>query len=189
MASLSEIMGKANAKDDENGERSILLAEIKRDPNRVLAYRPEQGLVSWKEAKREYGLHFKDLRKIHHTAYCAMSRGQTGVYFPLKDIAALFEDVSAQRIVPVNAIPESQILRCTPRRAHCTIKELRHLATFGQQRGRRGKAAYFYPKEEVEARWPECLLPLAEGCRRSNRSANTAQQEHVGMADLLHKEN
>ena len=30
LASLSEIMGKANAKDDENGERSILLAEIKR---------------------------------------------------------------------------------------------------------------------------------------------------------------
>ena len=36
--------------------------------------------------------------------------------------------------------------RCTPRRAHCAIKELRHLATFGQQRGRRGKAAFFYSR-------------------------------------------
>ena len=30
LACLSEIMGKANAKDDETWERSILLAEIKR---------------------------------------------------------------------------------------------------------------------------------------------------------------
>ena len=36
--------------------------------------------------------------------------------------------------------------RCTPRQAHWAIKELRHLATFGQKRGRRGKAAFFYPR-------------------------------------------
>jgi len=105
-------------------------------------------MVSWREARVEHGLTFKELSSISATAYCAVNCGQEGIYFPEKEIRSLVAKSAKTKFVCSTDVPESQIRRCLPRSSN--LADFRHLAKVGQQKGRRGTATFFYPRDVVE---------------------------------------
>ena len=105
------------------------------------------------------------MTRIRDTAHSAVTRGQEGVFFPKREISALAEE--ADRFVSDTFVPESKIERVLPH--SISMKDFRHLATHGKQKGRRGTATFFYPQEVVRAMWPKVLETPTRGWKSSFR--------------------
>jgi len=128
-----------------------LKAELKNDPNRVVAYIP-QTYVSRKEAFRTFKLTENDLDVLNHRAVLGEKRGQEGIFYPVGDLRMLALDKKEQSRIDEKMIPESILARQIPKSYFDLdyLNRLRDYGVKGTRSGHKGRSTYFYTKEVIE---------------------------------------
>jgi len=134
-----------------NTKAELLKEEIKRDPNRVLAYIPVT-FVSRKCAFRSYKLTEDDLSNLNHVAVIGEKKGHDGIFYPLGDIRALAKNKEDWSMIDESMIPESMIRKQIPKNHFDTdyLKRFREFGVYGTRNGHKGKNTFFYTEDDIE---------------------------------------
>jgi len=139
---------KRNRNIARNERANQLKAEIRLDPNRVLAYIPES-FVSHKTALRSFKLTENDLQHLDHVAVIGEKRGQEGIFYPLGEIRALAVNKQDQNQLDEKMIPESIISMQIPKN-HFDNNYLERFRSFGIKGTRSGSKGTFYTEEVID---------------------------------------
>jgi len=149
-------MGKTKRERNiaQNVRREALLADIKKDKSRVLAY-PPAGYVTRTDAMRNFKLSEDDLSPINLEAVYSEKNGQGGIYYPVLAVEALELEKKEREEIDKAMLSEAAILRQVPK-SHFEpnylegLAGLRNLGLRGSRDGHKGKSTLFYSVETVE---------------------------------------
>jgi len=149
-------MGKTKRERNiaQNIRREALLAEIKKEKRRILAY-PPAGYITRTDAMRNFKLSEDDLTPINPEAVYSEKNGQGGIYYPVLDVEALELKKKEHTEIDKSMLSEAAILRQVPK-SHFEpnyregLAGLRKLGVRGSRDGHKGKSTLFYSVETVE---------------------------------------